>query len=114
MPAPPARRPVRTWLILETVLAIPSVAIGGFMAMMSVMMFDAPGTERNPAVILLFSSMVAFPLACLAAVILGWIAIGMRRDRLALWLSLLPVLPIVTGVIGIVWLQVAYDGSFVP
>ena len=99
-------------MIIETILAIPAVVIGGFMAMMSVMMFDAPGSEHNPAVILLFCSMVAFPLACIVAVILGWTAIGRHRDRGALWLSLLPLVPIATAVTAVIWLQIASNGQF--
>jgi hypothetical protein len=106
------RRPVRTWVIIETILAVVAVPLGGFMAMMSVMMFDAPGSTENPAVILLFSSVVGFPLACIVAVIAAWIAIARARDRGALWLSLLPVLPIVSGVVALVWLQVRYGGQF--
>lgn len=115
---PPAstatRRPVRTWIIIETALGIPAVLIGVVMALMSVMMFDAPGSETNPPVIVLFASMVAFPLACIVGIALAWVAVARRRDRRAMWFSLLPLLPIVTGVLAIVWLQIANDGRFAP
>lgn len=109
---PSSSRPVRTWLIVEAVLAIPAVAIGAFMALMSPMIFDAPGSEENPPVILLFSSIVSFPLLCIVGVALGWIAIARRRDRGALWFSLLPLLPIVAGVVAIIWLQMSNGGQF--
>lgn len=104
-PVPSSRRPVRTWVIIETILAVPAVALGGFVAMMSVMMFDAPGSTSNTPLILLFLSIVAFPFACIAAVVSAWIAIVRKRDRAALWLSLLPLLPVLTGVLAAVWLQ---------
>jgi hypothetical protein len=108
----PTGRPVRTWIVIETVLVVPAVVIGAVMALMSVMMFDAPGSEHNKALILLFSSMVAFPLACIVGVALGWIAIARHRDRGAMWFSLLPLLPITTGIAGIIWLQIASGGRF--
>lgn len=105
-------RAVRTWVIIETVLGVPAVGLGAVVALMSVMMFDAPGSESNPPVILLFSSVVGFPLACIVGVTLAWIAIARGRDRGAMWLSLLPLLPIMTGVAAIVWLQISNDGRF--
>ncbi len=113
-PAPPAakRRPVRTWLIIETIVSIPAIAIGAFVAAMSVMMFDAPGASKNPALILLFCSIAGLPVSLLAGVVLAWIALAMKRDRGALWLSLLPLLPLLTGVIALLWLQFGYGGNF--
>ena len=113
-PAPPAskRRPVRTWLIIETILAIPLIPIGAFVAAMSVMMFDAPGSTQNPALILLFCSIAGLPVSLLAGVVLAWIALAMKRDRGALWLSLLPLLPVITGLIAVLWLQFGYGGNF--
>lgn len=99
------KRPVRTWLIIETILGIPAIAIFGFTALMSPMLFDAPGSTDNSAMMLLFSSMVGLPLSILAGLVLGWIAIAMKRDRGALWLSLLPLLPILGIVIAVLWLQ---------
>jgi H+/gluconate symporter-like permease len=106
------KRPVRTWLIVETILSIPGIAAGAFLAAMSVMIFDAPGSSDNPAVILLFCSIVGVPLSLFVGVVLAWIAFAMKRDRGALWLSLLPLLPIITGVVALLWLQFGYDGQF--
>ena len=102
----PKKRPVRTWLIVETILAIPAIPIGVFVAAMSVMMFDAPGSTDNPAVILLFCSIAGLPLSLLVGVVSAWIAIARKRDRGALWFSLLPILPIITGIVAILWLQI--------
>lgn len=113
-PAPPAskKRPVRTWLIIETIVSIPAIAIGAFVAAMSVMMFDAPGSAQNPALILLFCSIAGLPVSLLVGVVLAWIALAMKRDRGALWLSLLPLLPILTGIVALLWLQFGYGGNF--
>lgn len=114
MPVAPRRRPVRIWLIIATLLGLPAVPVGGFMALMSVMLFDSPGSERNAAVILFFISMVAFPLACIAGIVMAWIAFGRGRDRRALWLSLLPLIPVVTGILAAVWMEVAHNGRLAP
>jgi hypothetical protein len=108
----PRRRPVRTWLIVETILGLPAIAITGFMALMSPMMFDAPGSTENPAVVLLFASMVGLPLSLVVGLLVGWIAIALKRDRAALWFSLLPLLPILAAVVAILWLQAGHDGQF--
>lgn len=100
------KRPVRTWLIIETILGIPAIAIGGVMALMSPMMFDAPGSTDNSAMVLLFSSIVGLPLSLIVGLLFGWIAIAMKRDRGALWFSLLPVLPILSAIVAVIWLQV--------
>ncbi len=71
------------------------------MAIMSPMMFDAPGSTDNPAVVLLFAGVVGLPLSLIVGVVLGWIAIAMKRDRGALWLSLLPVLPIIAVIVAL-------------
>lgn len=111
-PLRPRSRGLRVWLIIESILALPAIAIGGMMALISPMMFDAPGSDDNPPVWLLFFSTVSFPVVCLFGVILAWVAFGMRRNRGALWLSLLPALPLLTGIAAIVWLQLGSGGSF--
>ena len=99
---PSSRRPLRIWLIIATILYIPAVLLGIFAAMMSPMMFDAPGSTANPHAVALFWSVISFPFVCVAAVILGWIAFAKHRDRAALWLSLTPLIPITTGIIATV------------
>jgi hypothetical protein len=111
-PPTPRSRGLRVWLIIESILAVPAIAVGGMMAIMSPMMFDAPGSDSNPPVILLFVSTLSFPLVCLASVIAAWVAFGLRRNRGAFWLSLAPLLPVLSGVAAIVWLQLASGGSF--
>ena len=96
---------MRTWLIVETILSIPAIALGAVMALMSPMMFDAPGSSENPAMILLFSSIVGLPLSLIIGVLFAWIALALKRDRGALWFSLLPLLPIIGAVVAVLWLQ---------
>jgi len=95
------RRPVRIWLIVETILAIPAALLGGFAAIMSPMMFDAPGSTGNPQLVVMFLSVIAFPVLCVFAVVSAWIAFAYRADRIALWLSLLPALPLIGGAVAL-------------
>ncbi len=99
----PRSRPVRSWLVIELILGIPATAFGAFAALMSPMLFDAPGSASNPPVLLLFGSIVAFPLMCILGIALAWIAFARHRDRGAMWLSLSPLLPILTGIGALVW-----------
>lgn len=108
----PRSRGLRAWLIIESVLALPAIALGSVMALMSPMMFDAPGSTNNPPVILLFLSTLSFPVVCLLGMISAWVTFGMRQNRGAFWLSLLPILPILTGTVAIVWIQIGSGGSF--
>ena len=96
---------MRTWLIVETILSIPAIGIGAVMALMSPMMFDAPGSSDNPAMILLFSSIVGLPLSLIIGVLFAWIALALKRDRGALWFSLLPLVPLIGAVVAVLWLQ---------
>jgi hypothetical protein len=98
--APRRSGALRVWLIVETILGIPAIALGGFAAIMSPMMFDAPGSTSNPHIVAFFWSVVAFPFTCIAALILGWIFFATRRPRAALWFSLTPLIPLVTGAIA--------------
>lgn len=108
----PRKRGVRSWLIIELILGVPATVFGAFMALMSPMLFDAPGSDSNPPVLLLFGSIVAFPLTCIAGIALAWIAYVRHRDRGAMWLSLLPVLPILAGIGALVWLEISHGGQF--
>ena len=100
-PATPARRRVRIWLIVETMLCIPAVLLGAVAALMSPMMFDAPGSTSEPQVVMLFWSAISFPFVCIFAVVSAWIAFARRSERMAMGLSLLPVIPVVTGLIAL-------------
>ena len=92
---------MRIWLIVETILSVPTLLIGAVAALMSPMMFDAPGSTSNPQVVVLFWSAISFPVACILGVASAWIAFAMRSERLAMWLSLLPVIPIITGLVAL-------------
>jgi ABC-type sulfate transport system permease subunit len=73
-----------------------------------------PTSKRRPVrtwQIILFCSIVGVPLSLLVGVVFAWIAFAMKRDRGALWFSLLPLLPVITGVVALLWLQFGYGGQ---
>lgn len=74
-------------------------------AMFSVMLFDAPGSEENPATIALAAAMMGFPVACLIAVTQAWAAY--RRDdatRIKLWSSA-PLVVVAVGAVAAAWIE---------
>lgn len=99
-------------MIVATCVAVPATVIGAVLALMSAMFFDAPGSEHNPSLILLAGSLVAFPITCVVGIACAWIAFARHCYRGAIRFSLLPFLPVVTAIVGIVWLEVAYGGKF--
>lgn len=72
------------------------------------MLFDAPGSERNPATRLLALSVAAFPIVCLATVLLAWARSGQGAGSLR-WF-LLPVMNVMMVILALVWSLVVYGG----
>ena len=59
-------------LIVASVVFTLAVTPGVWAAMMSVMLFDAPGSEHNPAVLAFFYTIVSFPILCILS-LASWI-----------------------------------------
>ena len=108
---PSARQPVKL-LVVMTFVWVLAGAVGIVPALMSPMMFDAPGSTDNPVVWVLFASVGTFPIACLVAVVSAWILhlVGLRRA--AKWAMGLPLLNAAAVVGAFVWLLVVQGGSF--
>lgn len=81
-------------------------------ALLSVMMFDAPGSQENPATNLLFWSVFLFPLTCVVSVACAWGLYAAKVRRWAILVTGLPMINVLLGVIAIVWLELAYGGKF--
>lgn len=77
--------------VILLIILIPSV----FAAMMSPMMFDAPGSEKSKKTWLLFSCVVALPVLIVVAQIVAWIAFNRENYDLALRINYLPIADIV-------------------
>jgi len=76
------------------------------------MLFDSPGSERNPATITLALSIALFPAFCLLAIVLSWRFFRKERARQAILMALLPAVPALVAVLSIAALEIFYGGRF--
>jgi len=81
----------RVFALVSAILALLGFLPAGFAAMMSVMMFDAPGSDENGLVWALVLGMWAAPLVCVATAVAGFIAASRFTRRRAVVLVGLPV-----------------------
>jgi hypothetical protein len=81
-----AKKFLRTATIIIGVIWIPSLMFAG----LSGMMFDAPGSDKNPFLWLLFLSFLAFPALCVASVILSWLLFTRGRHTAACFIAVIP------------------------
>jgi O-antigen/teichoic acid export membrane protein len=85
--------------IIWGVLLLPS----GFIALMSAMMFDAPGSEENGLLWFCFFSFLSFPLMCLFA-FFGWIPYAYSNFKLAKLIALSPILSAIFVIVALFFL----------
>jgi hypothetical protein len=76
--------------VVFLLILIPSV-MG---AIMSPMMFDAPGSDKSQKTWILFSCMIALPVLIIIAQIFSWIAFFNQNYKFALSINLLPAIDI--------------------
>ena len=77
--------------VILLVILIPSI----FGAILSPMMFDAPGSEKSKKTWTLVCSLAALPVLIITTQIVSWIAYANHNYNLALKINALPVLDIV-------------------
>lgn len=80
--------------------------------LLSVMLFDAPGSERNPYLLTIAWSIWLFPVACGLAVVAAWIAYARRWRAAAYLVLLLPLTNVLAFGIGGALLQRYCGGRF--
>jgi len=85
-------------LIITTILFLLLITPGVYVAMMSVMLFDAPGSTENPTVVGFFYSIVSFPVMCGLSPV-SWIFYALKLYKTAIIVSLSPVLSIIAIII---------------
>jgi hypothetical protein len=102
----------RTFLIVTTVIFSLGGLLGILPAITSVFLFDSPGSEKNPATIILFANALTFPLACLTSVVVSWVLYAAKRYTLAVVLAFLPLVNVIMGAGALVWLELFNDGRF--
>jgi len=77
-------------LIIATIVFALAVTPGIYAAMMSVMLFDAPGSEKNLSVLAFFYCIVSFPVMCVLSNV-SWIFYALKLFRTAIIVSLSPL-----------------------
>lgn len=87
--------------IILLIILIPSL----FGAMMSPMMFDAPGSDKSNKTWILFGCMISLPVLIIIAQIISWIAFSRQNYSLALKINALPALDIL--MIGFMFLIIS-------
>ncbi len=86
---------------------------GIMMALMSAMLFDAPGSEKNPYVWILFATTLALPVSCLISCVTSlYVYFREKNYRKAFMLSLIPTIVIVCMVIDVTVIQLFCHGNF--
>ena len=78
-------------LIIATVVFALAVTPGVYVAMMSVMLFDAPGSTENASILNFFYAIVSFPIMCIPSNV-SWIFYAFKLYRTAIVISLSPLL----------------------
>jgi hypothetical protein len=86
------RRSARLTLILTSVL-FGLLMIPGVGAMMiSPMVFNAPESERNPTLVAFTVALVSYPILAFLSIIGSWVLYALKHYRIAMAVSLLPLL----------------------
>ena len=106
------QKTARTFLIVSTILFSLGGILGLLPALTSFFLFDAPGSENNPATILLFCCALTLPVVCLLALLAAWILYRRKNYRIACGISLLPLLNITGAVAALLWLELFNGGQF--
>lgn len=106
------RRATRIWLIVATTLYVLASPVIVMMAGMSVMSFDAPGSENNPATKLFVLSLLTSPVTVIGSLPLAWTLFYFRKHAASLWAIALPFANLLLLIIAFVWLEVRYGGQF--
>lgn len=82
-------------------------------ALFSPMLFDAPGSENNNFVWMMFWSLLSIPLTCLISVVWSMIIFYHSANyKKALWISLIPCIPIAVTCISVTLIQIFCHGLF--
>ena len=103
----------RLILIAESVIYALLGLVGSVPAIMSPMMFDAPGSTQSPLTIALFATVVSFPVVCLAGIVGAWILYAKDRPGWARVFIHLPLVNLAVLAIVVAILVIAYQGELV-
>lgn len=102
----------KRWIVF-TNLAFFILGIAGlFLAMASFMLFDAPGSENNTYVWILFFASLLFPVSCFLSCIISLITLlKFKKNKPALWIAFIPCIIILVLIIDVSLLQLNCEGN---
>lgn len=103
---------LKTWLIIINVFFGLCMIPAFFMALMSVMLFDSPGSTESSLTWTLFFSLISFPILCLLSIPFTWVFYKKEKPKAALWVSLSPLFSVLFIIIAFVLLEVFCNGQF--
>jgi hypothetical protein len=104
------QKSARRYLIISTIVVGLIGAPGVLLALTSFFLFDAPGSEKNPATILLFFSALTLPLVCLLSIVLSWILYARQKFTVACFVAFVPIVNVVCGAGALIWLELFNGG----
>ena len=107
-----SQKQARKFLIITTIVFGVAGLLGLLPALTSFFLFDAPGSEKNPATVVLFCAALTFPIVCLISIILSWILYARKHFAVACYTSFLPAVNIVCGGTALIWLELFNGGQF--
>lgn len=85
-----------------------------FVALMSVMLFDAPGSENNTYLWVLFWLLALFPVSCFFSIMVSNIFIfKYQQYKKALWVFIVPCILVVLIISSVVLIEINCGGNFV-
>ncbi len=86
------KRTAKLLLIISQVVYVMFLAAWLIFAMVMIMMFDAPGSEENAGLVLLYVLIWMYPLGLLVGAVGSWIAYRKERIQRAILLNTIPLL----------------------
>ncbi len=105
---------------LITVLVVVNGVFGAlgllsiFPALMSVMMFDAPGSEKNKLLRFTFHGILSFPALGILSIPMTWAVYYFKQGWPALVVSFSPLISIGWIALGFALIAIVHDGQFRP
>lgn len=102
------------FVLVSTVIFVGTGFLWIVPALMSVMMFDAPGSEESTITWMCVLTNMAYPPVCFISAIGAWVMYKLSYYRSACAVSLAPLLNVALFVLAIVLLITLQDGKFAP
>ena len=102
------------FLVLTTVIFLGTGVLWVVPALLSVMMFDAPGSEQSRLTWMCVLSSMAYPPVCLVAVVCSWVLFKTSHHRSACVVALVPLLDVALFILALFLIETLQHGKFTP